>query len=315
MLYNPPLYGRFEFSKTDAQTGKLIIAKFKVQRNENFGTPNPEDWKDYYPLNADGTQGTKLLEFSTKADEEYLSDYLPPGEYRIVEVSVSSTYTKTVEPTDPFEIKQGVITTGVTMENVRKGSLRIIKRSQFNGGDLVAMSGATFKLYEVLATDPTTDTLTSVQRQAILDDASRTAAGTGTTAGANGEVTITGLDANNKNGSTYSKDYWLIETANSNDGYNPATFVARKVTVVPGPTVTTVGGSGELVNVPVWGKLKIRKVDANDSNDATKGLEGAVFSIHTDASCTDTNKVGTITTDADGYGESGLLAPGNYFLK
>ena len=67
---------------------------------------------------------------------------------------------------------------------------------------------------------------------------------------------------------------------------------------------------------PPKGYISVNKSSANTSvtdNNSNYSLEGAVFGIYSDYDCTD--EIGTITTDSSGYGVSGKLSTGTYYVK
>lgn len=67
---------------------------------------------------------------------------------------------------------------------------------------------------------------------------------------------------------------------------------------------------------PPKGYISVNKSSANSSvtdNNSNYTLEGAVFGIYSDSDCTD--EVDTITTDSNGYGISGALSTGTYYVK
>ncbi|WP_283684929.1 SpaA isopeptide-forming pilin-related protein [Clostridium perfringens] len=94
-------------------------------------------------------------------------------------------------------------------------------------------------------------------------------------------------------------DYTLVEVE-APQGYVPVE--PQKVTINPNATTKI-----DLTDNKIKGKVAVKKVD----KESNSSLEGAEFTIYDNSK----NAVATITTDKNGYAESGLLNYGTYTMK
>lgn len=237
---------------------------------------------DYVPYPSQESQ----LTFTTPADGVYLSPFLPAGAYKLVETQAPAGYTGGAERTLTIAAGglAGTVENPLRIENDPQGKLTVTKRGSWMGVTGSPLNGVTFALYAHTG-DQAAD-LTQTPRYTAATNAS-------------GQAVFDNIDAGT---------YWLAETGvGSNPGYAPENFAPVAVTIGVGEKTVT----HDAVNTPVWGKLRLTKTDANDP---AKGLSGAVFTIYQDETCTG-QTFGAITTQSDGSGESGLLAPGTYYLK
>lgn len=123
---------------------------------------------------------------------------------------------------------------------------------------------------------------------------------TSLTTGSSGTVTSSDIEAGT---------YYVKETT-APKGYNLSSTVS-KVTIKADTTTTL-----NVTDTPKTGYAKIVKTSSNpeltDGNDCYS-LEGAVFTVYTDAACTKQHS--TLTTGADGTITSGKMALGTYYVK
>lgn len=123
---------------------------------------------------------------------------------------------------------------------------------------------------------------------------------TSLTTGSSGTVTSGDIEAGT---------YYVKETT-APKGYNLSSTVS-KVTIKADTTTTL-----NVTDTPKTGYAKIVKTSSNpeltDGNDCYS-LEGAVFTVYTDAACTKQHS--TLTTGADGTITSGKMALGTYYVK
>lgn len=72
----------------------------------------------------------------------------------------------------------------------------------------------------------------------------------------------------------------------------------------------------EVSDTPATGRIAVKKESANPSvtnGNSDYSLAGAVYTVYSDAACTKT--VTSMTTDANGYAQTGNLAFGTYYVK
>lgn len=292
---NTPIWGRFLLHKHVAGSPSSYLAgvTFKVQSYDGSA------WSDYL------AGGTVLYTFTT-AGTNYLSTYLPPGTYRLVETAAPTGYTLNTTPTASFTIEAGKVTgvagpstampDPILVPNQPKGGLRIDKYGSLWDGTIntTGMSGVVFGLYPNATGDAATDTNSTAKRI------------TTATTNSSGRANFTNIDAG---------EYWLKEeSVGSNPGYS-ANLPTRLVTITAGviDTTTLTGTTNGLQNKPVWGRIKIDKYDVE--NSAVK-LAGATFLIYDNAACTGSPYGTPLVTDANGFAVSGLLDPAKtYWLK
>lgn len=274
-VYNEAEYGRFYLRKVDASVlDHRLSATFKLQKLEG------DAYVDY--PNADNP----LEVVTTASGADYLSPYLPAGDYRLVETQTPAGYTGGL--THDFTITRGALTgtadAPMTVKNQPQGELTVVKSGQFMAETATPLQGVAFQLYA----------WTGDQQVDLAQEARYTAL-----TNSSGVAAFTGIDAG---------DYWLVEAdVGNNPGYSTTTFAPRKVSVDPGQKDVTL----EATNPAVWGKLRLTKVDAHDPSAV---LSGAVFTLYKDEACTGAT-YGAIATQADGVGVSGLLEPGLYYAK
>ncbi|MBC8532024.1 SpaA isopeptide-forming pilin-related protein [Gehongia tenuis] len=279
-IENTALYGRFQLRKHDASDPAggpytLLAATFQVEKwDEAAGAFVP------YP------SGDAPYQFTTKTSEIYLSDYLPQGRYQLREITPPSGYTA-IDPVE-ITITGGLVNSVLDVPNAKQGSVVVEKKGSWMGTAGDAMNGVTIGLF------------------AYTGDANReidcSAAPLQQKSTKNGSVTFTGVNAGT---------YWVKETAvGSNPGYS-ANLPAVKVAVSAGATVRLTG-SNALVNEPVYGRLKLMKLDRNGGAP----IEGVRFDVYTTADCSGA-AITSMTTNASGVAETQpLLAPDTaYYLK
>ncbi len=329
-FYNPATYGKFTFKKVD-QDGKVITGStvtFKLYRN--VGNSENPSWE---------LVGNTIT--ASQTDQNYVSDFLPAGEYKLVEVSAPG-YTIAYGEDNPlsFKIEGGKITGStegnttpnvdaslkqpLVLTNIKQGSLELLKVGMLaNEVYDKNLEGAQFILYK------------NVKNDASLDCVAENIVVTGKipATGANKGVNKTGNDGKCKWENLDAGSYWLKEiepAANSEAGKdrdkNPKytySSDARLVTIEAGQEVVLDKADANdqnhrVENTTTYGQLKIRKVDANNTN---KGLE-AIFKVYLDKECTKpaygiANKESQFTTDKNtGVGTSYPLPAGtNYYLK
>ena len=283
-VYNKALYGRFQLRKHDAADIAPAVTHLKA-------TFRMEQWDSaqgkFVPYIATGD--TEQFTFTTDGKGDYLSGYLPANRYKLIETSVQEGYTAGAEI--EINVTGGEISALYEVTNPKQGSVVIEKYASFMGARGQLMDGVEFSIYH--ATPGGTEET----------DCVGTAVKTGATVG--GRLQITNLDAG---------DYWVKETSigSGNSGFE-ANAAAKKIHIDPGESVQlTLAANDAFINVPVYGKLKITKVDAVDGTP----LSGAVFHIYGNKECTGT-VYGTITTGSDGTGvSSSLLDPQKkYWVK
>lgn len=324
-FYNPATYGKFTFKKVD-QTGAVITdsdVTFKLYRNTSSDKSNPE-WTYIRDITA------------SKTAQNYVSDFLPAGDYKLVEVSAPG-YTIGYGESSPllFTITGGKITGSLTgdhnpsdevsltqplvLKNIKQGSLELLKVGMLDGKVYDNnLEGAQFILYKALTGDSKTDCVEAN----IVVTSNTTNAGINKTGG-NGKCKWNNLD---------SGKYWLVEIAPDpkseagNDRYGNPKYeydsTPRLVTIDPGANVIfnkadASNPNHRVENVTTYGRLQIKKVDANNTS---KGLSGAKFEVYKDKACTDpaygiANQKSSFTTNAQGIGLSYPLPAGTYWLK
>lgn len=301
---NPVTYGRFALNKTDS-AGKGLAAAFDLYKKD---------------IETDTWTKVEGKNFTTAVVSEnavtYISDLLPPGDYKIVETKCDN-YTLTERE---FTIEAGKVTgkegpsnvdssfEPMVIENQLQGSVVIEKMGKFIDPDLLThLTGVQFVVYKRTLTDQQYNALTQSERQSEFEKdrkanlyAKGTEAASTITTAANGTGSLSGLDAGT---------YWLYEKSVGNNSDYAPDPVASAFTVEVGKT-TSLTGDKAIINTAVKGKLSIRKVDANEP---TYGVEGITLTIYKDASCT--QSVGTMVTGQDGWAVSGSLEPGFYWVK
>lgn len=141
----------------------------------------------------------------------------------------------------------------------------------------------------------------------------------GTRADANADTNrVTTITTNESGyGVSGSLDYatYYVKEITASKGYSLDTTIYTAV--ISSTTQTATVSSSEIPNA---GKLRLVKTSANTSitnGNNCYSLQGAVYGVYStraDAN-NNTNRITTITTDADGKGESGDLAYGTYYVK
>lgn len=306
-FFNPAAYGKFLLKK-EVDGNNLYNVKnvtFVIQKK------NGESYENY---KLDG----KSAEFKVQTNgTRYESPFLPPGEYRIYEKAASGLtvyydgsddsrfiefmveagkFTGVADADGKFDgtvpepsVIAGVQSTEViTVVNAAEGELTIEKRGFYSpdNQNLGALKGVEFGLYS--------------------DEACQNLVGTTKKTNDQGKITWSKLDAG---------DYWLKEISTHDSRYTLPDSPVWKVTIEKGVKNTSLTGNDAIQNLSAQGKIKIKKVDANDT---AKSLEGAVFGIYSDSGCT--KEVARITTNSSGIGESPLIpandaATPSYYVK
>ena len=301
---NPVTYGRFALQKTDAQ-GRGLAAEFDLyKKNTTSGDWEKVNGKNFTTSVVSGNAVT------------YISDLLPPGDYKIIETKCDG-YTLTEKE---FSIAAGKITGNdgpsdagmafgpMIIVNQLQGSVSIEKNGEFiDKNSFERLGGVTFVVYKRTMTDAAYGTSSDTEREAAFKSDKETglyakgteAASTITTA-ANGTGSLKQLDAGT---------YWLYEKSVGSNSDYAANLAPIAFTVNIGET-TALTGDKAVKNTAVKGKLRIKKVDENEN---TFGVPGITFTIYKDSACS--QSVGTMVTGSDGWAVSGSLQPGFYWVK
>ncbi|QNM06231.1 SpaA isopeptide-forming pilin-related protein [Qiania dongpingensis] len=312
--------GKFKLNKIFSSGS--TNASFKVEKKVDDGAGNVT-----YRNAKKGWDSTKkeytYSAYTFTTSGSYTSEYLEPGVYRITETGTTSGDYKLAEPFE-VTIVAGAVTTAadtkpegisdgadaILITNIKQGSLELEKQGIFMGSKIENLSGVTFELYEKTAENTNSDG--SCKTDALgspvtvkVNNADVTAIVTGT----GGRVTASHIDPG---------EYWLKETdlgTHDDDGkYSLDGLVPMQVEITSGAVTkltSDAGALGAVTNTVKYGKLQITKVDHHDHG--TK-LNGAVFSIHHLADCSDAS-LGSLTTAGQGTAISGLLPAGTYYLK
>lgn len=299
-IENSSLYGQFVLSKQSAYAGdhgKKLTATFKVQKLNEITAL----YEDYY-------SGDQVYTVTT-GQNPVVSAMLPAGAYQLVETSVEDGYTLDETPI-LFTIEGGKITGNnlvggvyqplanpdtdqrenpIIVQNDKQGALSLLKQGQILDQPLVTLPGITFALYAYTGdAQQESDLAGTPVAQQSTDNS--------------GLLKISGLDAGT---------YWLKETdlgAHTDSGYE--VNLVKKVEIVAGETTTEIVGGGNLVNVTTYGKLSLEKVDADNAETKIAGVHFGIY----DSETAD-HQVSVMTTGATGVALSGLLPPGQYWVK
>lgn len=150
------------------------------------------------------------------------------------------------------------------------------------------LSGATFRIYQWNATSKTYETYKDY------------------TTGANGKLTTDWLYYTKTNTGKFR-----IEEISAPTNYKKATF-KRDIQIGDDNTDKTLEYTVENEKYPGW--IEIHKAAFLDNKDVSDKVNlTATFSIYSDAACT--KNVGSITTNSSGFGKSGDLKEGTYYVK
>lgn len=303
-FYNSSEVGQFLIKKITEPAGGTVPVSFRLEKKNG---------KDQYETVT--SYGNKGIFTVTANGADYLSNYLEAGDYQIVEVS--GTGLTLIKNPIKFTVESGKITGSITKDSVpstgalkdqpliisndRQGTLVIEKTGVFGTAasytDKASLSGVTFKLFKNVTGTAADDCVDAnlVQAEKSTDN--------------NGKITWNYLDAGK---------YWLKETGlGANSGKYTMDETIREILIEKGKTNSTLTGNNAIKNITTYGKLTIKKVDANA---ADKGLS-AKFAIYSDESCTKAVKdingnTAVITTSGPtGRGTSGLIPAGEYYLK
>ena len=255
-IKNVPDKGRFQVRKLSSGTPGTPLngAEFELYKQNTGG--------DYQLVSGENAT------FSITQNGSYLSGYIEPGNYRIIEKTAPLGYTLDKTPHD-FTVTQGA-TVEIEVLNDAQANLVVTKKSDAQNGSK-NLSGAQFQLY-----------LGPIENGVKI--------GTPKTTDSQGTVTWAGLDAG----------VYYIEELSAPDGYAVNQSIAP-VTITAQGTVKTYFSTVE--NTANKGKILISKVDSSG-----KGLAGAVFEIYEILEGDRLgNLVDTVTTLAGGTGVSKLL--------
>lgn len=311
---NPAKVGKFALKKLNDLGDPVTdaAATFKVQRS------NGTDYEDYQ-LNG------KTYTFQTKrtGDYTYLSDYLPVGDYRLVEISCPG-YTLAADV--DFSIAAGKITGAagaavggglenpILVTNNRQGILSLEKSGVFGEKSDAwyaqkLLPDVTFRIYKKLSDNRTAD----------CTDANYIGE---KTTDSNGKITDWKLDAG---------DYWLVEAKLGKNSsqypeYEPLGTLAEQiekavpVNIVIGKTTYLRNADGTAVeNKVAYGKFRIKKVDANNAGTVLAGAEFDIYRKGTgdawERMKDSEGKWAVLKTGADGTAVSGYLPAGEYYVK
>ena len=295
-IMNTAKQGKFAIVKESAkQPGLRLSATFELQKLE------AGSWKT---VTAAGDQGI----ITVSKDQVYISDFLDPGDYRLIEKTTDPHYTVDSTPI-PFSISAGKITAAnaasgfdivdqyeqpYVITNQPKGSLSLIKKGHVLSSDAYEpMAGVTFKVYTNSGNQ--TEDLAKPEIASASTDV-------------NGSLHIEDLDAG---------DYWIVETAVDPQGSSThhdlgyrAGFIKSLHIDAGQDTVVASDGKDFVANDSTYGKLQITKVDYKTKG----GLKGAVFGIYPIAA-RDQEPIQKVTSDSNGIVISEPLSEGEYYLK
>lgn len=311
---NPAKVGKFALKKLNDLGNPVTdaAATFKVQRY------NGKDYEDYQV-------GGKTYTFQTKrnGDYTYLSDYLPVGDYKLVEISCPGyTLAADVE----FSIAAGKITGAagaaagggladpILVTNNRQGILSLEKSGVFGEKSDAwyaqkLLPDVTFRIYKNVSGDRTADcTDANYIGYRITGPA--------------GKIIDWKLDAG---------DYWLVETKLGKNSsqypeYEPLGTLAEQikkafpVTIAIGETTYLRTADGTAVeNKVIYGKFKIKKADANNTDQVLGGAEFDIYRKETggawERAKDSEGKWAVLKTGTDGTAVSGYLPAGEYYVK
>ncbi len=243
-------------SHTEEIVNKPVMGKFSIKKVSSIqaDTGIAATFDLYKEINGEYVKTDMTV--STGSDGAYASGWLEPGNYRLVETGVTGDYTIDASKNYDFTIEAGKTNTQYVedpIENAPKGRLLIEKTASMDGTES-AYEGAVFELYKAVTGDAGNDCVPG------------NLVGTDTT-DSKGSAVFDDLDAGS---------YWLAER--SIDHYEEKAPVS--VTVSAGQNRTDLGGQTadpvKVVNMPVDGKVEIKKVD---STDQTKGVS-ATFKLY-----------------------------------
>lgn len=342
---NTAAAGKFILKKVDQKGEPLrdATATFKVQVKENG------EYKDYMP---DGKTVYEFTASKNRADNYiYTSDFLPVGDYRLVETKCTNDYTLS-EPVE-FSIAAGgltgmdpdknIITAAVAdqpiiITNIKKGKFILKKVGVYTGTEsneigeddteeiVRVMPGVRFLFYKRTpgnTTDPGKDN--------VNVDGSNTDPAKGYVDAANTRKPPQGELGTIDSGWLDAGDYWIYELSIDEDE-NPEFSIESQpdsvryipITIRPGEILNLTDSGddpqGSVKNITDWGKFKIKKTDSVNSDNA---LAGAVFKVYTQSKDTQgsydafmlNGSAVTLKTGADGTAVSALLPPGEYYLQ
>lgn len=203
----------------------------------------------------------------------------------------------------PDYAADGSVSKTVTVENERKAKLMLHKTTDMDGnGNETNMPGVKFKVYEV-------------RRGEVFNEASALLFGTTGVTGADGKVSIDGLNP--------QKDYYIVEVLPETEagGYEPKVIGPVKPTPGMNQGIGYASSNQEIKNEAVKGKIQIEKISSIRTGSWETIPVKAVFDIYQGtysnvSELAGKTPVGQLTTDAaSGLGTSGWLNPGAYTLK
>lgn len=289
-FYNKPIQGRIRVIKVNADNTEIKLegVTFEVHQTKGIGS---------------ATFDVKVGEITTDPNGEALTGLLTYGEYYLIEKDAPYGYYNDGKKY-PVTIEKEMETKEITIANdTTKSQVKVIKLDNNEdgqgtdaNGNKLKLAGAEFEIWEHLV-------LRNVAGEILSEH----------------DVKIDGPVATDENGEAifdtqlaYSNElqqtgsYYFIKETKAPLGYKLNTEEHRIDFVYENVPVVTMEATFE--NAPVYGKIKVIKID--EDNKEVK-LEGAKFDIFNAKG----ENLQTITTNANGEAYTKDLRPGTYKVK
>lgn len=247
-IQNTYAKGVLKLKKVDAISKKAVVASFNLYKKVD----NLTDYSKENPIKT----------FKTNTQGEW-SSQIEPGDYVLIEQSVEGAYVldQTIHPITIEAGKTNTTYYNKPIENVPTGSLSLVKYESWNNNQInIPIKGFNFKIY-------TAQIATQNEEGAILYQNQYYKKGTDTNQTITSDfnkVTVNGL----KPGFYYIEE--VLTDEQIQNGYKQA----------PSQVIELLAGKEGIVtfkNINEKSKIKLTKVDANDSNEK---LDNAVFDIY-----------------------------------